>query len=155
MKRLGNALMASPSLEYVDATASLPRAVELRERARQGGHIAAPLTLGSTRQAGLELDKTFATASRGRLHGGYWIVSRENPGYDIRDLRSQFWAEGSRRFARVLNASTWAGWADVSFGDVHDQLVTGGASISLDTRVNPAFPRNAVVRQRRMGGAVA
>jgi outer membrane protein assembly factor BamA len=145
MKRLGNALMASPSLEYVDGYGFIAGGrLSFVNVLGKGGHVAAPLTLGSTRQAGIELDKTFGTASGGRLHGGYRIVSRENPGYDIRDLRSQFWAEGSRRFARVLNASTWAGWADVSFGDVHDQLVTGGASISLDTRVNPAFPRNAV-----------
>jgi hemolysin activation/secretion protein len=32
----------------------------------------------------------------------------------------------------------------VSFGDVHDQVTTWGAGVSLDTRVNPAFPRNAV-----------
>ena len=30
------------------------------------------------------------------------------------------------------------------FGDVHDQLITGGARLSVDTRVNPAFPRNAI-----------
>jgi outer membrane protein assembly factor BamA len=145
MKRVRNALMASPSLEYIDGYGFIAGGrLSFVNVLGKGGHIAAPLTFGSTRQAGIELDKTFGTASGGRLHGGYRIISRENPGYDIRDLRNQFWAEGSRRFARVLNASTWAGWADVSFGDVHDQLVTGGASISLDTRVNPAFPRNAV-----------
>jgi outer membrane protein assembly factor BamA len=145
MKRVRNALMASPSLEYVDGYGFVAGGrLSFVNVLGKGGHLVAPLTFGSTRQAGIELDKTFGTASRGRLHGGYRIISRENPGYDIRDLRNEFWAEGSRRFARVLNASTWAGWADVSFGDVHDQLVTGGASISLDTRVNPAFPRNAV-----------
>jgi len=145
MKRLGNALMASPSLEYVDGYGFVAGGrVSFVNVLGKGGHLVAPLTVGSTRQAGIELDKTFGTASGGRLHGGYRIVSRENPAYDTRDLRNDFWAEGSRRFARVLNASTWAGWADVSFGEVHDQLVTGGASISLDTRVNPAFPRNAV-----------
>ena len=145
MKRVRNALMASPSLEYVDGYGFIAGGrLSFVNVLGKGGHIAAPLTFGSTRQAGIELDKTFGTASGGRLHGGYRIISRENPGYDLRDLRNEFWAEGSRRFARVLNASTWAGWADVSFGDVHDQLVTGGASISLDTRVNPAFPRNAV-----------
>ncbi len=145
LKRVRNALMASPSLEYVDGYGIIAGGrLSFVNVLGKGGHIIAPLSVGSTRQAGIELDKTFGTASGGRLHGGYRIISRENPGYDIRDLRNQFWVEGSRRFARVLNASTRAGWADVSFGDVHDQLVTGGASLSLDTRVNPSFPRNAV-----------
>jgi outer membrane protein assembly factor BamA len=145
MKRVRNALMASPSLEYVDGYGFIAGGrLSFVNVLGKGGHIAAPLTFGSTRQAGIELDKTFAAASGGRVHGGYRIISRENPGYDLRDLRNEFWVEGSRRFAHVLNASTSAGWSDVSFGDVHDQLVTGGASISLDTRVNPSFPRNAV-----------
>jgi outer membrane protein assembly factor BamA len=145
MKRIRNALMASPSLEYIDGYGFIAGGrLSLVNVLGKGGHIAAPLTFGSTRQAGIELDKTFSAASRGRLHGGYRIISRENPGYDIRDLRNEFWVEGSRRFGRVLSASTSAGWSDVSFGDVHDQLVIGGASISLDTRVNTSFPRNAV-----------
>jgi outer membrane protein assembly factor BamA len=145
LKRVRNALMASPSLEYVDGYGFIAGGrLSFVNVLGKGGHVVAPLTFGSTRQAGIELDKTFGTASGGRVHGGYRIISRENPGYDIRDLRNEFWAEGSRRFARVLTASTSAGWSDVSFGDVHDQLVTGGASISLDTRVNPVFPRNAI-----------
>jgi hemolysin activation/secretion protein len=52
--------------------------------------------------------------------------------------------EGSRPFAGVLNASARAGWADVSFGDIDDQLTTYGARLSVDTRVNTAFPRNAI-----------
>ena len=145
MKRVRNALMASPSLEYIDGYGFIAGGrLSFVNVLGKGGHIAAPLTFGSTRQAGIELDKTFGAASGGRVHGGYRIISRENPGYDIRDLRNEFWAEGTRRFARMLSASTSAGWSDVSFGEVHDQLVTGGASIALDTRVNPSFPRNAV-----------
>ena len=146
MKRLGNALMASPSLEYVDGYGFIAGGrLSFVNVLGKGGHIIAPLTVGSTRQAGIELDKTMLGGPVERVHGGYAIISRENPGYDTRDLRNDFWVEGSRQFARVLNASARAGWADVSFGDVHDQLITGGARISVDTRVNPAFPRNAIV----------
>jgi outer membrane protein assembly factor BamA len=145
MKRLGNTLMASPSLEYVDGYGFIAGGrVSFVNVLGKGGHLVAPLTLGSTRQAGLEADKVLRRGPVRRLHGGYAIVSRENPAYDTRDLRNQLWVEGSRPFARVLNASARAGWADVSFGDVHDQVTTWGAGVSLDTRVNPAFPRNAV-----------
>ena len=145
MKRVRNALMASPSLEYVDGYGFIAGGrLSFVNVLGKGGHIVAPLTVGSTRQAGIELDKTIQGGPVERVHGGYAIISRENPGYDIRDLRNDFWVEGSRQFARVLNVSTRAGWADVSFGDVHDQLITGGARLSVDTRVNTAFPRNAV-----------
>jgi outer membrane protein assembly factor BamA len=145
VKRLGNALMASPSLEYVDGYGFIAGGrVSFVNVLGKGGHLVAPLTVGSTRQAGLEADKALPTGPVRRVHGGYAIVSRENPAYDTRDLRNDVWVEGSRPFARLLNASARAGWADVSFGDVHDQLITWGASVSVDTRVNPAFPRNAV-----------
>ncbi len=144
MKRVRNALMASPSLEYVDGYGLIAGGrLSFVDVLGKGGHIVAPLTVGSTRQAGIELDKTFGGGPGGRVRGGYAMVSRENPGYDIRDLRHDVRVEGSRQFG-VLNASTHAGWADVSFGDVRDQLVTGGARLSVDTRVNPAFPRNAI-----------
>ena len=146
MKRLGNALMASPSLEYVDGYGfTAGGKISFVDVLGKGGHVVAPMTLGSTRQAGLEIDKTLGGGQRTRIHGGYAIVSRENPGYDTRDLRNEVSAEASRQFARVLNARARVGWADVSFGDVHDQLTTVGASVSVDTRVNPAFPRNAIV----------
>jgi outer membrane protein assembly factor BamA len=145
MKRIRNALMASPSLEYVDGYGFIAGGrVSFVNVLGKGGHLVAPLTVGSTRQAGLELDKTLLDGPLRRIHGGYAIVSRENPAYDTRDLRNDFWVEGSRPFARVLHASARAGWADVSFGDVHDQLTTWGARVSVDTRVNLAFPRNAV-----------
>lgn len=145
MKRLGNTLMASPSLEYVDGYGFIAGGrVSFVDVLGKGGHLVAPLTVGSTRQAGLEVDKTFNSGPIGRLTGGYAIVSRENPAYELRDLRNDVRVEGSRQFARVLNAAAGAGWADVSFGDVHDQLTTWGARLSVDTRLNAAFPRNAI-----------
>lgn len=144
MKRLGNALMASPSLEYVDGYGfTAGGKLSFVDVLGKGGHVVAPLTAGSTRQAGVEIDKTLGATTR--IHGGYAIVSRENPGYDRRDLRNDVRVEVSRQFDRVFNARAQAGWADVSFGDVRDHLATVGAAVSVDTRVNPAFPRNAVL----------
>ena len=145
MKRLRNALMASPSLEYVDGYGFIAGGrVSFVNVLGKGGHLVAPLTVGSTRQAGLEVDKTLQRGPVTRIHGGYAMVSRENPAYDTRDLRSDFRVEGSRQFARVLNAAVRAGWADVSFGDIADQLTTYGARVLVDTRINTAFPRNAI-----------
>jgi outer membrane protein assembly factor BamA len=145
MKRLGNALMVSPSLEYVDGYGLIAGGkLSFVNVLGKGGHLVAPLTLGSTREAGLEVDKTLPRGPVTRIHGGYSIVSRENPAYETRDLRNDFRVEGSRQFAGVLNAAVRAGWADVSFGDTDDQLTTYGARVSVDTRINTAFPRNAI-----------
>jgi outer membrane protein assembly factor BamA len=37
------------------------------------------------------------------------------------------------------------GYADVSFADLDDTYVSYGAELTLDTRADPAFPRNAVL----------
>jgi outer membrane protein assembly factor BamA len=146
MKRLGNALMASPSLEYVDGYGfTAGGKLSFVDVLGKGGHVVAPLTVGSTRRAGVEIDKTLGSGQQTRIHGGYAIVSRENPGYDTRDLRNEVRAEASRQFARVLNARARVEWADVSFGDARDHLTTVGAAVAVDTRVNPAFPRNAIL----------
>ena len=115
----------------------------------------APLTVGSTRQAGIELDKTFGDGPGGRVRGGYAIISRENPGYDIRDLRHDVRVEGSRQFARVLNASTHAGWADVSFGDVHDQLIDRRCRSVGGYAGEYGVSEERDLRERRVGGALA
>ena len=36
------------------------------------------------------------------------------------------------------------GWTDVDFGDMRESFTTFGTRLVLDTRTNPAFPRNAV-----------
>jgi outer membrane protein assembly factor BamA len=144
-KRVRNALMASPSLEYADGYGfTAGGRVSFVDVLGKGGHLAAPFTIGSTRQAGLEADKTFRGGPVRRIHGGYAIISRENPAYETRDLRNDFRVDATRPFGSIVSAGARAGWADVSFGDVHEPLTTYGASLTLDTRANPAFPRNAV-----------
>ena len=145
MKRFGNTIMALPILDYVDGYGfTAGGRLSFVNIFGKEGHLVLPLTVGSTRQAAAEIDKTFRTGPLRRLHGGASIASRENPGYDVRDLRNEVWIAGSRPFARVLSVGAQAGWSDVSFGDISDRFTSYGASVALDTRVNPAFPRNAV-----------
>ncbi|MCX6553144.1 MAG: BamA/TamA family outer membrane protein [Acidobacteria bacterium] len=145
VKRFGNSIMALPTLEYVDGYGVTGGGrISFVNIFGAEGHLVVPLTVGSTRQAAAEIDKTFRAGPVRRLHGGGSIASRENPGYDVRDLRQEIWVEGVRPFARVLSVGARAGWTDVSFGDVQDRFTSYGASVTLDTRVNPAFPRNAV-----------
>jgi outer membrane protein assembly factor BamA len=145
MKRLRNTMMTSPTLEYVDGYGVTGGGrVSFVNVFGKDGHLTVPMTVGSTRQAAVEMDKSFHRGPVRRLNGGAALVSRENPGYDERDFRKTVWIEGRRPFLGVLNAGARAAWTDVSFGERHERISEYGASLTLDTRVNPAFPRNAV-----------
>jgi outer membrane protein assembly factor BamA len=145
MKRLGGASMVLPILDYVDGYGFTAGArFSFVNVLGKGGHIILPMTFGSTRQVTAELDKTFAGGAVRRLRVGGSVVSRENPGYDIRDRRNEIWADAMRPIAGVLSVGASAGWSDVHFGETTDTLATYGARVVLDTRLNPAFPRDAV-----------
>jgi len=145
MKRLRNALMFSPTADYADgygvtAGGRFTVAGALGTR----GHVSVPLSIGSTRRAALELDKTPGSGPVRRLRAGAAAASRENPAYGLRDRRGEVSAEASGSIGRLLGVAARAAWADISFGEVRDRAVSYGASLTFDTRANPAFPRNAV-----------
>jgi outer membrane protein assembly factor BamA len=145
MKRLGNASMVLPILDYVDGYGfTAGGRFSFVNVLGKGGHVILPMTFGSTRQVTAELDKTFAGGAVRRLRAGGSVVSRENPGYDIRDRRNEIWIDAMRPIAGVLSVGASAGWSDVHFGETTDQLTTYGARVVLDTRQNPAFPRDAI-----------
>jgi outer membrane protein assembly factor BamA len=106
--------------------------------------VSMPLTWGGERQARVELEKGFEGRAVRRLAGGGGISRRENPFYEIGDTRSDVWARVESAPRSWLRAGGGARLADVSFGDLDDRLATLGADVALDTRIDPAFPRNAV-----------
>jgi outer membrane protein assembly factor BamA len=145
MGRLGDSIMALPILDFVDGYGFTAggRFSFVNVLGKQG-HIILPLTVGSTRQVTAEIDKSFAQGFVWRLRGGASVISRENPGYDLRDRRNEVWAEATRPMGPVVSLGASAGWSDVHFGTTADRFASYGARVVLDTRQNPAFPRNAV-----------
>jgi outer membrane protein assembly factor BamA len=145
LKRVRNAIMASPSFEYVDGYGvTAGGRVSFADVLGKTGHVAVPATIGSTRRAALEIDKTLPSGPVRRLQGSAAIASRENPAYGVRDRREEFMLAASRPLGSFLSVNARAGWADVAFGGVRDHVASYGAGLALDTRANPAFPRNAV-----------
>lgn len=145
LKRVQNAIMASPSFEYADGYGVTGGTrVAFADVLGKGGHIAVPMTIGSTRGAAVETDKTLRSGLVRRLQAGAAVVSRENPAYDLRDRRGELTLSASRPVTSAVRVGARAKWADVAFGTVRDRFVSYGAGITLDTRANPAFPRNAV-----------
>jgi outer membrane protein assembly factor BamA len=106
--------------------------------------IGVPLTWGGDKRAGVELDKTFTHAPIDRIIGGASISRRTNPFYDEDDDRLRVLVRGERAAGRWVRAGAIAGWQRVSFFDRTDRFGHVGADLTLDTRLDPFLPRNAV-----------
>jgi outer membrane protein assembly factor BamA len=106
--------------------------------------ISVPLSWGGERQARLQLERTFKNGPVDRVAGEFGIGRKENPHYEIGDTRTSFNARVEGAPLGWLRYGVGGGIDAVRFGDVEDRLETFGADATLDTRVDPAFPRNAV-----------
>lgn len=106
--------------------------------------ISIPLSWGGERQARVQAERTFKTGPLDRVWAEAGIGRRENPHYEIGDTRTSFTARAESAVQRWLRVGAGGGMEDVSFGTLTDKITRFGADATLDTRVDPAFPRNAV-----------
>jgi len=106
--------------------------------------ITVPLTWGGERQARVQLDRTFRSGPIERVSAEYGIGRRENPHYEIGDTRLSLGARIESAPTRWLRLGAAARRDDVSFGDLEDTVSRYGGDLTIDTRVDPAFPRNAI-----------
>jgi hypothetical protein len=150
--RARHGLMFLPILGYEDgygltygARFTVHNTLGLRER------ISVPLTWGGTRRAALEVERTFDRGPLTRVLGSVGVSQRDNPAYHffedpgVSDRRVEWRARAERNLAHVVLAGVEATRANVRFGPFpsRDQW-TLGTDVALDTRGDPAFPRNAV-----------
>jgi outer membrane protein assembly factor BamA len=119
-------------------TASLPDVAGKRSR------LSFPLSWGGTRRAGVEIEKNFASGPLTRVEIGGAIQRRTNPAYEEHDERLRSWLRAERALGNFRLGAT-AGWERVSFGALDDDLKTFGGDIAFDTRIDPTYPRNAVL----------
>jgi hypothetical protein len=107
-------------------------------------HVSIPLSWGANREAGLELDRSFAAGPLTRVTSSLAIAQRDNPFYDLDDKRLTLSGRAERAFGRYARAGLSGGLSDVAFGDDEERLATWGADISFDSRRNTELPRNAM-----------
>ena len=110
-----------------------------------GERLSVPLTWGGTRRAALEFERTFSSGPLTRVASTFGIWQQENPHFEVDDQRVEWTARAERSFARLVRAGVDTSQSTVSFGQTDDRLWTIGANVALDTRGDPAFPRNAVM----------
>ena len=106
--------------------------------------ISVPLTWGGERQAKVQLERSFQSGAIERVAGEFGVIRRENPHYEIGDRRVTAAARVESAPSRWLRFGAGARRDDVVFGDVDDRVTRFGGDVTIDTRVDPAFPRNAV-----------
>lgn len=138
---LGGNLMYMPILDEEDGYAvRFGVRVAVVGSARSHSRLSFPFTWGGERRAGAEWEKNLP---RGRIQFGGALTSSKHPFYDEIDKRRQAWArvEGT---AMRLHAGGTASWQRVNFGGAVDDVKTVGADVTLDTRLDPVLPRNAV-----------
>jgi surface antigen Omp85-like protein/POTRA domain-containing FtsQ-type protein len=144
-RRLRSRLMFLPILSYADgygftygARFSTLNLLGIDER------LSFPLTWGGTRRAAVEFERTFKTGPLTRIESTFGIWQRENPRFEIDDRRLEWTGRAERVFGRFVRTGVGASSASVDFDTLDDHLWTIAADVALDTRSDPAFPRNAV-----------
>lgn len=110
----------------------------------ENSRLSFPITLGGTKRVGVELDKNLSSGPFSRIEFGGVVQSRNNPVYDQDDNRFRTWARAMRLMGPVRAGGT-VGHQEVEFGGERDSFSSGGLDVTLDTRDNPALPRNAVL----------
>jgi outer membrane protein assembly factor BamA len=114
--------------------------------------VSVPLTWGGERRVGGELERTFDNGPVDSVRGGLSLSRRVNPHFVEPDRRFEAKVRADRGITNWLRAGAGARVADVQFGSstplgtglLDDRLQAVSADITVDTRIDPSFPRNAV-----------
>lgn len=144
--RVKNRLMFLPILGYDDGYGfTYGGRVSTINLLGAGERLSLPLTWGGTRRAALEFERTFKSGPLTRIESTFGIWQRENPHFELDDQRVEWTARAERSFAGLVRTGIDTSQSTVEFGQTDDRLWTLGANVALDTRGDPAFPRNAVM----------
>jgi outer membrane protein assembly factor BamA len=145
MKKFRSSGMFLPILRYDDGYGfTYGMRTSFVDRLGPRSRISVPLSWGGERQARVQVERTFKLGPVDRVAGEFGIGRKENPHYEIGDTRTSLNARVEGAVQRWFRYGVGGGVDDVEFGDVNDRLEIFGADATIDTRVDPAFPRNAV-----------
>jgi outer membrane protein assembly factor BamA len=106
--------------------------------------ISIPASWGGERRVGVTVDRSFERGLFTRVEGGLALTQRENPRYEVADRRVEAVTRAERAFTSWLRAGGGVRFTTVRFGQFDERFVTPALDLTLDTRTDPAYPRNAV-----------
>lgn len=107
--------------------------------------VSVPLTWGGERRASVEAERTFERGPVTRIVGTAGVTRRENPFDEIADTRAGAMLRAEHAFEPWLRLGGFVRRERVSFDDRDQTLNSFGMDTTVDTRIDPAFPRNAVL----------
>jgi hypothetical protein len=151
-RKLREGLMFMPLVSFADGYglsygAQFSFADALGRRSR----IGVPLTWGAERRVAVEAERRFTRGPVSRVEAGAGLIRREHPFFDVADRRGELWVRAERSLPLALRVGGGVRRSDVSFGgtatpalDLDERLTAAGLDVTLDTRIDPNFPRNAV-----------
>jgi outer membrane protein assembly factor BamA len=143
-RRVTNHLMFFPIVSYTDGYGlTYGGRVSAVDLLGARGRLSIPLTWGGTKRAAVEFERTFRTGPFTRVFSSVGIWNQENPHFKIHDQRVELRARAERQFVHRFRTAVEATRSSVAFGRLDDNLWTIGIDAALDTRDDPAFPRNA------------
>jgi hypothetical protein len=145
VKSRGPHLLILPVLGAEDGYgASYGVRLALADPAGARSRLAFPLTWGGVKRAAAEFEKQMPGAPVDRVTAGASVSRTTNPFFEQDDDRVRVWARGERELLHGLRVGGTGGWQRASFETLDDQFVQAGADVIVDTRIDPALPRNAV-----------
>ena len=114
----------------------------------RNGRLSVPLSWGGERRAAAELERTFDSGPLSVARGSLFVNRRVNPHYDLSDVRTGVRLGAERAVRPWLRAGADGRVERVDFGGTGGTRHSAvGARVTLDTRLDPSFPRNAVFTQ--------
>ncbi len=145
LKQVAAGLMWQPVLRYNEGygfTYGIQPA--LADRVGPESRVLVPLTWGGERRAGLELHRGFDGPIVSRVTATADVRRTEHPAFDVVEQRTGVRGRVERAFGSSLRLGAGASHDRVRFGDERGDVTSYLADLVLDTRLDPAFPRNAV-----------
>lgn len=150
VRRAGVRPMFLPILDFSDYGFSYGLRASFVDVTGKGSRISVPFTWGANKRVAGEYEHRFGPGKRVRVDGAAAWMRRDNPFYDIEETRREATAGLSYEIARPLRATARAGLTDVSFGADEDRFPWVSGELTLDTRIDPNLPRQAVYASMRV-----
>jgi outer membrane protein assembly factor BamA len=145
MKKFWSSGMFMPILHSEDGYGfTYGTRISFVDRLGPRSRISIPVTWGGERQARVQLERSFRSGAIERVSGEFGVARREHPHYELSDRRVGYAARVESAPAKWLRLGAGGRRDTVLFGGADDTVSRIGGDVTFDTRVDPAFPRNAV-----------
>jgi hypothetical protein len=145
LRRFRSLGMWLPILDYVDGYGFTYGArVSVVDVFGRRSRLSVPASWGGERRIGIDVDRAFERGPFTRVEGGVALTRRENPRYELADRRAEGSVRAERTFAPWLRAGGGVRLTQVRFDQAEERFVAPAVALTVDTRTDPAFPRNAI-----------